>query len=240
VILEDRRIVETVERLQTRIGDRFPHSGLYHLCGQLLLLSQQASRRSRWIARPTLWIRALGYLLAAAVIALLLHGVSLIRIAAEPLSTVDLVTVMEAGINELLLLGAALYFLISLETRIKRRRALAALHELRSMAHVIDMHQLTKDPERTQRIWTGTENSPRVALTPLQLNRYLDYCSEMLSLTGKIAALYVQRFEDSVSLAAVSEIEQLTTGLSRKIFQKITLLQQYRREAAPDDVLPSS
>ena len=61
-------------------------------------------------------------------------------------------------------------------------------------------------------------------LTPLLLNRYLDYCSEMLSLTGKIAALYVQQFDDSVSLVAVSEVEQLTTGLNNKIWQKIMIL----------------
>jgi hypothetical protein len=36
---------------------------------------------------------------------------------------------------------------MTIETRVKRRRALRAIHELRSIAHVIDMHQLTKDPE---------------------------------------------------------------------------------------------
>jgi hypothetical protein len=56
------------------------------------------------------------------------------------------------------------------------------------------------------------------------LGRYLDYCSEMLSVTSKIAALYVERFDDPVTLAAVNEIETLTAGLSRKIWQKITLL----------------
>lgn len=226
--LDDQKIVETVERLQIRIGERFPDSGLYRLSGQLLQLSRQASERSRWIARPILWIRAIGYMLAAGLLALLLHAFSLVRIENQQFTAVDLVTVLEAGLNEIILIGAAIYFLISLETRSKRRRALAAIHELRSIAHVIDMHQLTKDPERTQKVWVGTESSPAFRMTSIQLNRYLDYCSEMLSLTGKIAALYVQKFDDSVSLAAVSEIEQLTTGLSRKIFQKIMILQEYR------------
>ena len=47
----------------------------------------------------------------------------------------------------MVLIGAAIFFLVTLETRVKRRRALAALHELRAIAHIIDMHQLTKDPE---------------------------------------------------------------------------------------------
>lgn len=58
----------------------------------------------------------------------------------------------------------------------------------------------------------------------------------MLSLIGKIAALYIQRFDDSIAVAAVSEIEQLTTGLSRKIWRKIILLSQitdFAMNAAP-------
>jgi hypothetical protein len=69
-----------------------------------------------------------------------------------------------------------------------------------------------------------TATSPQRTLTPYQLARYLDYCSEMLSLIGKLAALYVQRFDDQVALAAVDGIEDLTNGLSRKIWQKITML----------------
>ena len=61
---------------------------------------------------------------------------------------VDVITLMEAGINDVVLIGAAIFFLLSFETRYKRQRALKAIHELRSIAHVIDMHQLTKDPHR--------------------------------------------------------------------------------------------
>lgn len=61
-------------------------------------------------------------------------------------------------------------------------------------------------------------------MTRFELNRYLDYCSEMLALTGKVAALYVQRFEDPQAVAAVNDIETLTSGLSRKIWQKIMML----------------
>ena len=48
----------------------------------------------------------------------------------------------------------------------------------------------------------------------------------MLSLIGKVAALYAQRFNDPVALSAVDEIEDLTTGLSRKIWQKIMIINQ--------------
>jgi len=48
--------------------------------------------------------------------------------------------------------------------------------------------------------------------------------SEALSLTGKVAALYIQRFDDPVALQAVNEVEGLTTGLSRKVWQKLMIL----------------
>jgi len=34
-------------------------------------------------------------------------------------------------------------------------------------------------------------------MSPFLLCRYLDYCSELLSLTGKLAALYAQSFSDT-------------------------------------------
>lgn len=131
-----------------------------------------------------------------------------------------------------LLLSAAILFLITAETRIKRRRALKAIHELRALAHVIDMHQLTKDPERVLARMAETPSSPKHNLSPAELGRYLDYCSEMLSLIGKLAALYVQKFDDPVALAAVNEVEDLTTGLSRKIWQKIMIINSDTVKAA--------
>ncbi len=114
--------------------------------------------------------------------------------------------------------------------RIKRKRALKAIHELRALAHVIDMHQLTKDPEQLLSRVKGTPSSPKRTLSAPELIRYLDYCSEMLSLIGKLAALYVQKFDDPVALAAVNEVEDLTTGLSRKIWQKIMILNAFLAE----------
>jgi hypothetical protein len=82
------------------------------------------------------------------------------------------------------------------------------------------MHQLTKDPESLG----GTSGAAEHPMTRVDLARYLDYVTELLSLVSKIAALYVQRFDDEVAMDAVNDIESLTTGLSRKIWQKITLL----------------
>ncbi len=61
----------------------------------------------------------------------------------------NLIQALEASISSVAFTGAAILFFVSWENRIKRSRALKAIHELRALAHIVDMHQLTKDPEST-------------------------------------------------------------------------------------------
>jgi hypothetical protein len=213
--LDADEILGTIERLRNRIEDRFPGSGLGQVCNQLLGISRHARERAAWIAKPILPLRVATVVLAFIIVAGLVLMVTRLRPPPGTFELGQFIQVLEAGINDVVLIGAAIFFLITIESRIKRRRALRALRELRSIAHIIDMHQLTKDPERTD---------PDRPMTAPELGRYLDYCSEMLSLTGKVAALYVQDWEDDVALQAVNEIEDLTTGLARKIWQKLTIV----------------
>lgn len=159
-------------------------------------------------------------------------GALVARVAAEETSgfgsVTDLAQGIEATVNDAIFLGVAIYFILSWEKRAKRRVALRALHQLRSLAHVVDMHQLTKDPDRLLHAQSDTESSPERTMTSDQLGRYLNYCSELLSLLGKLAALFPQRFDDNVVLEAASDIENLTIGLSRKVWQKIGVLQSHR------------
>src|SRR4029079_183412 len=67
--------------------------------------------------------------------------------------------------------------------------------------------------------------SPKGAMAPTSLGRYLDYCTDLLSLTGKLAALLVQRFKDDVVMSEVNEIEALTSALAGRIWHKIRLLE---------------
>jgi len=222
--LDPGEIVRTLEALSTRIEERFPGSGLGRLCAELLDVARHAQARAAWIARPLAGLRAGAWVLVTLIIAALVTTLVTFRMPEQGFDLVQFIQVLEAGINDVVLIGVAVFFLVTLEARVKRRRALDALHELRVIAHIIDMHQLTKDPERVAGPGGDTQSSPRRSLAPAELGRYLDYCSEMLSLTGKIAALYVQRFPDTVAVATVNEIEDLTTGLSRKIWQKLMIL----------------
>jgi len=224
------KVVETIEKLGRRIDERFPSSGLGKVCHDLGMAANTNKMRVEWIARPNFFLRFFVYVIIALSLITLVYSVSLMDISIRSLDAGELVQITEAGLNNLVLIGAAIFFLVTMETKVKRSRALEALHELRSIAHVIDMHQLTKDPSKLAKDMILTPSSPKVEMTVYGLIRYLDYCSEMLSLTSKVAALYAQNFRDPVVISAVNEMEGLTTGLSRKIWQKIMILHKLDKE----------
>ena len=240
--LNPERVIDTIQLLRARIHDRFPDSGLSKVCSELEGLANETKSKIEWIGTPKLWIRLGVGGVIAVMVGILIYTLSTFRVASGEFNVGDLVQISEAGLNDVVLIGAAIFFLINVETRIKRSRALKVLYELRSIAHVIDMHQLTKDPSR--QLAHNTEHSPKSNLTTFQLTRYLDYCSEMLSLTSKVSALYAQVIDDQVVLQAVNEIEDLTTGLSQKIWQKIMVIKDLssdeRNPSAPDETATPS
>ena len=111
----------------------------------------------------------------------------------------------------------------TLETRFKRRKAVRAIHELRALAHIIDMHQLSKDPDQKP-----GEGRPVLRLEEMWV--YLQFCSELLAVITKLGQLYVQDFPDGTTLAAVDQLENLGTGLSQKIWQKIMILERIQSD----------
>lgn len=226
-------IIQTISLLRTRIEERFPSSGLSKVVGELQRIGDESVERSAWMQKPNLALRLGIWSMVALLLAVVVTGLVSLQVSTKVQTFVELVQMIESGINDLVFIGLAIFFLSSLEVRVKRKRALAAIHELRSLAHIIDMHQLTKDPERILVHGPDTKSSPKRTMTNFELVRYLDYSSEMLSLIGKLAALYGERFDDPVALAAVDEIESLTTGLSRKIWQKIMIVHQHAARSQP-------
>ena len=310
--LDPERIVYTISKLERRIEERFPGASLAKVCGRLVGIAEKTVSRLDRVAKPILWLGAGTWMMASLVVmgfvTLLARVVSTPDLPGGVDSALTLLQALETGMQDVVFVGLALAFLISAENRIKRGRALRYMRELRAMAHIVDMHQLTKDPGRLIRPAGETESSPdrthgrrtgplsglllrdvvddrqdrsalrrtlqrqrgasggrrgggahdwaepenlaedhdsrrtarsggqptgrvdgqlgqlQARLGGKQLGRYLDYCSEMLSMTAKIAALYAERFSDNVVLQAVDEVEALTTGLSRKIWQKIMIL----------------
>ncbi|MAC88295.1 MAG: hypothetical protein ACJAU5_000119 [Maricaulis maris] len=235
--LSSDHIVATLERLAQRARDRFPAASLNNVIDELTGLAKRDRRRSQRLSRPYLLLRS-GIFLAVglALLGLIYVGERVFNWAQATSATADVFTVfegVEAGLNIVILTAVAIFTLTRVEERLKRSLALDDLHELRSIAHVIDMHQLTKDPTALLRLGPSTSASPVRSMTEFELGRYLDYCAETLSLAGKVAALYAQSSRDPVVIAAVNDIESLTSNMSAKIWQKIDIV----RAAQPNDTV---
>jgi hypothetical protein len=227
--LDPARIAATAKEISRRIGEQFPGSGLSAVSTTLCSLADASADRAARLARPDWRIRALVAIAIIVLVAILVFALLRIRDAAGAASWADLAQGLEAGISNIVFFGIALFFLLSLETRAKRRLALGGLNELRSIAHVIDMHQLTKDPPVSRRPGSIQEST----MSRVEMAQYLDYCSELLAVTSKLAALHIQDFSDPVVAESVNGVQALTLGLSGKIWQKIMILDLVALERRP-------
>jgi hypothetical protein len=227
--LDEAKIIETLTTLRNRIDKQFPDSGLGRVAGELIAVGGEVAESADYLEAPNWPIRILaGSMILAMIVVLFLAGPRIeLPAGAHKFSDVQSIS---AALNIVAIVGVAAVFLLRLETVLKRRRAHAVIHELRSLAHVIDMHQISKDPARLfsldpeSNAEPQSEAEPRRIMSQRSLGRYLDFCTDLLSVTGKLSALLVQRFKDEVVMGEVTEIEALTTGLAGRIWQKIQLL----------------
>ena len=225
--LDAPTVIATIDQLGGRIRARFADRGLPKAAAELRSAATEVTelgahlrgrlRVLRWTARTASVLVALGMALVLVVAARDADLSGSVR-------SVDWVALVESTIQTLVFGGLTLLFLNALPDRLERRHLLRRLHRLRSLAHVIDMHQLTKDPERLRSDFEPTDATVAVDLTRAEMQHYLGYCSELLALVGKVAALCAEDSQDGLILETVSDSENLTNGMSRKIWQKISLL----------------
>jgi hypothetical protein len=226
-VLSATEVVDTANRLVQRIAERFPKSGLGDAARAVRDATHKTEARIVDLQRPHLALRLTSRGVVVGTVALILWLLFGELDWSWPTGTIHIsafIGVLEPFLGSIVFITAFVVFLTSVEQRWKADRVVEALTELRSLIHVIDMHQLTKDPERTTHTGQDTPSSPQRDLTPFELGRYLDYCTELLSLCAKVAALYAQAFSDAKVLRSVDEIETLASGLSTKIWQKLNLL----------------
>ena len=223
--LSGEHIRQTIQRLEQRIAERFPGSGLSRVSADLGRLAGAAAAEIERLRKP-MWLPRIGAALGSLGMLAVAAGLVMIAVAGslDMGGLSEFLQGVEAAANEVVLLAVGLFFMLTIETRVKRRVALKALYRLRSIIHVVDMHQLTKDPEFFISPGMATDASPERTLTRFQMVRYLDYCSELFSLSSKVAALYLQHMNDAVVLEAVNDVESLATSLSQKVWQKIMIL----------------
>ena len=225
--LDPERIIETVESLSQNMQQRFGGRGLTKVALELTEFAKQEAGLARKLARPRLFLRFLVLIIiltALAVFGVLIWSLRLTYVPSLNLGLGDLESI-EALLNMLMLLAAGLWVLLNLETRMKRHDVLVRINQLRSIAHVIDMHQLSKDPMADLHTGAVSETPPESDLQGYALVRYLDYCADLLAITGKLAAVYLEYIEDPVVLTTINDFESLTGEMARKIWQKVTVLE---------------
>src|SRR5262245_35023457 len=136
--LDPAKVIDTIELLRQRITERFPGAGLVGVCSELLTIARENSARAERISRSNMPLRIAIFLLLAAGLGTLVWIVRLIDFSRTSADNVySVLQGIEAAANLTVLVGAGLFFLVRIEERLKRREALKALHELRSIVHVI-------------------------------------------------------------------------------------------------------
>ena len=232
--LDALEVRAVITYLGERIDEFLPnHPGLRSVTDELGRFVDdlvEGSRRSDRRRRGLTWLSRV-LIVVVVLAALVATGFALRDALARRtgLPALEWLPVVESGVQDLVFAGIAVWFLLSLADRVARDELLRRLHRLRSLAHVIDMHQMSKDPAALLPDIRVTPQGHDVvsarSLSVRDYALYLDYCSELMSLTSKAAALCAEESTDALVLDTVSEIETLTTGMSRKIWQKISLLQ---------------
>jgi hypothetical protein len=222
--LDAAAVRSTTELLAVRVAERFPERGLAKVAREAVDVARSVGEVADGLGRPLVVARVASAAVTVALVSAVAVAVAGVDVPLTLVSAAEAVQALESLVNDVVFAGVAVWFVWSLEGRLKRRRALDALAELRALAHVVDMHQLTKDPGGPTRRLDPTASSPIRDLDGALLARYLDYCAELLSMVGKMAALLGQDLDDAVVLATVEEIEELTQGFSQKIWQKIVLI----------------
>lgn len=216
--LDPKEVLKTAGELSARVADRFPGSGLLGISKELEGVAGRMEGRAAELKKPKVVLRA-GILLVCVVAALAAAKLAvMIRASDDIFSLPQFIQSLGSGLEGLAIMTAFAFFLAAIERRSRRSAALKFLSELRSMAHIIDLHQTKK--ENLGPDIGPTKNSPRRDLDDPRLSRYLEYCSEMLSIIGMVGSYYAQELGDEDFLESVDQLTDLTNGMASRILQK--------------------
>lgn len=218
--LDPELLVTHIQALRDQTRKIFPARSLPRYQDNLIGLATEV----RFTARKLSGRSPLDFLLPGLIIfiALLIATVILVLFQFRvqmPESIVEIMEPLEASTNLAVLVAGTTYLMWRTVAERRRHRALSVLHKIRSQIHILDMTQLAKNLNEVE----------DDQLSLVDRIRYLDLCSQTVSLTAKVGALLITNFDDPIVISAVTEIETLSTGLSQKIWLKIDVLHSEQR-----------
>jgi hypothetical protein len=210
--LDPERIILTADKLAINVEQALPQTTLAGLAKDLAQIARETDQRVKHAARPIYTIRLLSLLAVAGGIAAPLYLLGHLSAKWEFETVTDLFEAADAGFNLILLLAGALWFLFTLESRIKRNRVLEFIGELREFTHVIDVTQLYYTPDLYAS--DGQDSPSRFDYT------YLFFCTQMLGVITNLAALYTRSAPSDSIWRAASEVETLANAIATKLVSK--------------------
>ena len=212
--LDPAKIIETADHLARRVSEKLPDSNLAGLAAELAQVARQTEERAREARQPILAIRIASILAVCGTLLGIWYLARHIHARWEFGTVTEVFEATDAGFNLLVILAGVLWSFLTLEARIKRRKALESIEELRDFIHVIDITQLYYTPDLY---------NPNPANSPASLNidyTYLLFCTEMLTLISNLAPLYTRGAAGDSILRAVSDVEMLANAVSAKLLSK--------------------
>jgi hypothetical protein len=222
--LDAGKIIETAKNLADEINVRLPGTNLAVLAGALAALAVATEERGRQARRPFLAIRALSGLAIGVVFVGLWFLARHIHARWEFGTMNNVFDAINTGFNLLVLLAGALWFLVTIEARIKRKEALGFIEELREFAHVIDVTQLYYTPDLYR-----SRNGARPC-NPAIDETYLLYCTQMLGVISNLAPLYTRGATGDSILRAASEVQMLAMAIITKHLAKAEAARRMNKE----------
>lgn len=228
--LDPVRIILTAEHLAHRVSSRFPESTLAGLATDLVEIARKTDERARQARKPIRYVHGAGWVASALSVWGLWYIVDhiqthLINANLEFDNITDLFEAADAGFNILVALAGALWFLVTIETRVKRKQALEHIGELLEFVQLIDVTQLYYTPELYQSNLSPNSTQPKFDHT------YLLFCNEMLAMIGNLAPLYTRGNMDDAVWRATSDVVMLANAIEGRLFAKSEAVRLANNEA---------
>jgi heme/copper-type cytochrome/quinol oxidase subunit 1 len=127
--LHPEKIIIIIDTLEKRISERFPNSSLQKTCADFLGIAKETKNKIDWISKPNLTLRLFSYLIILLGLGGIVFAVSNVNLKVNDTTFENMIALSESVFNDIILLGAAIFFLANTESRIKRKRAIKSLNE---------------------------------------------------------------------------------------------------------------
>jgi hypothetical protein len=226
-LLDPEKIARNVRDLRERGILRFKGRAIVERADRLVALADRAIIRSRELARPRLFLRAVCLLPAGLLVALVITAACLALRTGHSMAQLefmDLIQGTESTISCVVFLGVALFFFGSLEKRFRRNAILLEMDYLRNFLHLVNMGQLDKEPSRLESGFKKTELSPEIGMDAGDMERYLSLSQKLAYYAAEIGCVYANVLVDTDVDLTADQLREFASDIGRAASEKITIL----------------